>query len=561
MTRPPERYPTAASWLRGLPALALLLPLLAWPLAAVAWRALAPHGALSGAAISAVLGDRFTWERLGMSAAQAAATMALALLLGLPVAYVLSQIRFPGRRVLRALATLPLVLPTIVVAVAYRQWLGPQGWLNDALEALGLGPVRAVGTPWAILAAQTCYAVAIVTWIVGGAWAQLDPRAQEAARLLGAGGRRVARHVTLPALRRAVAAAAALTFLFAFTSFAIVLILGAPRYDTLEVTIYRTWARSAALPEVAALSLVQLAVTLAVLVGAVALRRRATSTRPRPDRGRARRARPLARSTWPQRALLVLVALVLVVLIAVPLAALLHGALTRDGALTGAHFAALFGGDDGDLRRSPLAAARWSLAFAAGATAIALVAGGGAAIAIARARGRLAALLQAALLLPLAVPAIVLAMGDLLAFDRGRTDLRGSPLLVLLAHALLAYPFVLGAMLPAARALDPHLPEAARMLGAPRRRAWRRVTLPVLRRALLVGAVFAAVLSLGELGATLVLSRRDFATLPLAIYEALGRPGTDDLGRALALSTVLAGCGVVASAVIERFRDGDVSNC
>lgn len=117
---------------------------------------------------------------------------------------------------------------------------------------------------------------------------------------------------------------------------------------------------------------------------------------------------------------------------------------------------------------------------------------------------------------------------------------------MLIAHSLVAYPFVLRSVRSAARSMDKQLAEAAAVLGAPPRRAWQHVQLPVLSRAMAVGALLAFVISLGELGATLLLREPGFTTMPIAIYEAIGQPGADSLGRALALSTILMGVTVVA---------------
>lgn len=527
-----------------------------WPLASIASRAFAPGGEVSFEAVRTVVTDSYYWGRLGFTTGQAAASTALTLAIGLPAAYCFAAIRFPGRAIARAIVTVPFVLPTVVVALAFQRVAGPQGWLNEALGWVGVGPVQALGTVWVILAAHVFYNVAVFVRIVGGVWANLDPALEEAARLLGADRRATFRLVTLPALLPAVLSAAALVFTFTFTSFGVVLILGGPGLDTIEVVIYRLATRLVQLPEAAVLSLVQLTATLAALWLHSLLQRGAATTRTiRPDRAKA-----LAEAGWGGRALLAGVAAVLGLLIVTPLAALLHGAFTIgiEGAPSLANYAAL-GEDTGRLSFvQPLAAIRWSLLFALGTMLIALPIGFAAATWIARTRGRLALLVDAALMLPLAIPAVVLGLGYLTTFNRDPIDLRGSPWLVLAAHSLVAYPFVLRSVLPVLRGLDPRLPEAARMLGARPLRVWRHIELPLASRGLLVGAVFAFAVSLGEFGATLLLRRREFATMPVAIFEALGRPGAANLGRAFAMATILLVVTAVGFLVIERLRYRDI---
>ena len=545
------------AWRWGLPAALLLLPFLFWPLGSMLWRGVTPEGALSGQAIADVVGDRFYWERLGFTTAQAAASTALALLVGVPAAYVFALIRFPARSLFRALVTVPFVMPTLVVALAFKQLVGPQGWLNDLLGWFQLGPVTAIGTIWLILAAHVFYNVAIVIRLVSGVWANLDPHTEEAARLLGAGRVATFRRVTLPALLPAIASAAALVFTFTFTSFGVVLILGGPGLDTLEVSIYRLATRLVQLPEAAILSLVQLGTTLAALTLYSALQRRTAAAQTL----HADRARSLRETSWAERGVAAAVAVVLGVLVLAPVAALVHGALTvgAGGGITAANFTRLFEDTGRASYVEPINAVRWSLTFASGSTLVALVVGAAAATAIARSRGRLSPILDGVLMLPLAVPAVVLGLGYLTTFNREPYDLRGSAWLVLAAHSLIAYPFVLRAVLAVLRSLDPRLPETARTLGASTWKVWRFVELPISTRALLVGAVFAFAISLGEFGATLLLRRQEFATVPIAIFEALGRPGEANLGRALAMATILLIVTTVSFLVIERFRYREVA--
>ncbi|MDA0365708.1 MAG: ABC transporter permease subunit, partial [Chloroflexi bacterium] len=270
----------------------------------------------------------------------------------------------------------------------------------------------------------------------------------------------------------------------------------------------------------------------------------------------ADRARALGATGWADRTLFAAVVIGLAALVLAPIGALVHGALSvgASGAVTGANFTRLFEDTGRVSFIPPMLAVRWSVTFAIGATVVAMVVGSSAATAIARSSGFVGGLIDGALMLPLAVPAVVLGFGYIVTFNSGWYDLRGSPWLVFVAHALIAYPFVLRSVLAVLRAVDPQLPDAARVLGAQPWAVWRYIELPITARATLVGAVFAFAVSLGEFGATSLLRRREFATLPIAIFDALGRPGAANLGRALALSTILMAVTVVAFLVIERFR-------
>ncbi|HEY1134727.1 MAG TPA: ABC transporter permease subunit, partial [Nocardioides sp.] len=226
------------------------------PVGAMLLRGLAPDGHLDVGGLVEVLGRDRTGRVLWFTLWSASLGTVLSLLLGLPVAYALFRIAVPGARVLRALTLVPFVLPTVVVGAAFRALLGEVGMLGF----LGWD-----GTPAAIVAALVFFNVSVVVRVVGGAWAGLDPRAEEAAAALGASPVRVLLTVTLPALRSALASAAAVVFLFCSTAFGVVLTLGGLRYATVETEIYLL-TRAFDLPAAAALSLVQV-VTVVLLLG------------------------------------------------------------------------------------------------------------------------------------------------------------------------------------------------------------------------------------------------------------------------------------------------------
>jgi thiamine transport system permease protein len=548
-----------STWRWAIPALLLLAPFLLWPLGAMVWRAISPGGEVSFGPLREVISDRYYWERLAFTAGQAAASTALAVLVGVPAAYVFAKLRFPLRGLLLVLVTVPFVLPTLVVALAFQQLVGPDGWVNRLLDLAGLDPVQPVGTIWIILAAHVFYNLSIVIRLVSGVWTNLDPKTEEAARILGAGWWSTFRVVTLPALVPAILSAAALVFTFTFTSFGVIIVLGGgnPDLDTLEVVVYRLATRLVDLPAAALVSMVQIVATITALTIYALLQRRTA----RALTMRGERAKRLREASWGQCLLALVVFVVLSVFIVAPMAALVHGALTVGASdlVTGQNFRALFEDTGRVSFIPPLDAIRWSLTFAAGSAVIAMVVGLASATAIAHSRGPLSAVADGLLMLPLAVPAVVLGFGYLLTFNREPYDLRGSPWLVLAAHALVAYPFVVRSVLSTLRAIDPRVPEAARMLGASSWTVWRRIEFPIVRRAMLAGAVFAFAVSLGEFGATVLLQRREFATMPIAIFEALGRPGEANLGRALAMSTLLMAVTAIAFLVIERLRYRDAS--
>ncbi|MFJ6068694.1 ABC transporter permease [Streptomyces tendae] len=514
----------------------------AYPVAAIVARGLEVDGVWRLGRIGDVLAQSDVRHVLWFTTWQALASTALTLLVALPGAYVFARFDFPGKQVLRAVVTVPFVLPTVVVGTAFLALVGRGGLLDE------LWGLRLDTTVWAILLAHVFFNYAVVVRTVGGLWAQLDPRQEEAARMLGASRLRAWRQVTLPALAPAVAAAALMVFLFTFTSFGVVQILGGPTFSTLEVEIYRQTSQVFDLSTAAVLTLIQFAAVVAVLaVHAWTVRRRESALRLVDAATTARR--PRGAGQW---ALLAGVLGVIVVLLVLPLAVLVQRSLGASGF---GYYRALTREDGGAFLVPPIEAIGNSLQYAVAATAIAVVIGALAATALTRRdAGRFVRGFDALLMLPLGVSAVTVGFGFLIALDEPPLDLRSSWILVPLAQALVGVPFVVRTMLPVLRAVDGRLREAAAVLGASPWRVWREVDLPMVRRALLVAAGFAFAVSLGEFGATVFIARPDNPTLPVAVARLLGRPGDMNYGQAMALSTILMLVCAVALVVLERLR-------
>nr|WP_283250925.1 iron ABC transporter permease [Rhabdothermincola salaria] len=506
----------------------------------------------------------------------------------MPGAALFARYSFTGKRVIWAALVVPFVLPTVVVGIAFLGVIGPTGVLGLDLS----------GTVWAILIAHVFFNYAVVVRTVGGFWASLDPDVVDAARVLGAPPWRTFLEVTWPLLRPAVAAAASIVFLFTFTSFGVVLVLGGTRHRTLEVEIYEQTTQFLALDVAAGLALVQLVFVVATLAWfARTQERRAVALRPR---SAAETARPVR--GWRARAFLAANLAVMAVLLVLPLGVLVVRSFRVPGGGWGTDFyRALSTNPRGSTSFvAPVEAIANSLLFASGATVVAVVLGALAAWAIAGGAGRNgdpaavevgsadpAAVevasadrgrdrgtsrgrplrrgpgawrwVDTALMIPLGTSAVTVGFGFLIALDEPPLDLRDSLWLIPLAHAIVALPFVIRLVVPALRAIDPALREAAGTLGASPWRVWREVDLPVVGRALAAAAGFAFAVSLGEFGATVFLVQVDRPTLPVAIYRFLGRPGPLEFGQAMALSTILMALTVVVVLVIDRLRPAGAS--
>jgi thiamine transport system permease protein len=489
---------------------------------------------------------------------QALLSTLLTFMLGIPAAVLFSRFAFPGRSLLRALTAIPFLLPTVVVASGFTALLGERGWVNLGLmRLLGLetAPILFIGTLGAILAAHVFYNTTIVIRILGDAFASLDPRMGQTASSLGASPGRVFWNVTLPVLRPALLAAVVLVFMFDFTSFGVVLLLGAPRHATLEVEIFRQSLSFFNLPLAAWLALLQLLFTLAfALIYSRMVRQTAVSLAPRS-------LTPQPPGTRWQKIFVTCLSGLLLAYFMLPLISLPLRSMTRLESdrgersavqldLTLDFYRELFRNQRGSaFYVPPVAAIGNSLLYACLTVVLSLALGFPVAVSL-RQPGRLERLLDPLFLLPLGASAVSLGLGLIVAYGRLLTY----PWAVPLAHTMIALPFVIRTLQPALASIPIRLRHAAATLGASPLKVWWEVDWIIIRKAVLSAAIFAFTVSLGEFGATALIYRPEYPTLPVAIYRFLSQPGALNYGQAMSMATLLmlvAGTGIL---VVERLR-------
>ena len=518
---------------------AFLAVFFAWPLLVVLGHGLRGTGAADA---WDVLSSHATTDAIVTTLLLATAGTVGSLALGLPGAYVLHRLRWRGQRAIRALVTVPFVLPTVVVAAAFTALLGrrgPLGWLGIEQSAT------------AIALALVFFNVAVVIRIVGVRWAALDPSRALAARTLGASRWRAWHTVTLPALGSSIRSASAATFLFCSTSFALVLIVGGTRVRTVETEMYLQVNVFLNLHAAAVLALVQVVIVAFALLLTARVRKGADAIGAGRDLDGSRAA------VAADRPVIAAVLTALGLLLVAPVVALVLRSLrVAGGGLGFDNYVALVRPPARTVLPVSVAeAALNSLVTAGIATAIVVVLA--VPIAIAAYRGpRWTRLVDGAAMAPLGVSAVVVGLGLLLTLNReiAGVDLRTSWWLVPIAQAIVALPLTLRVVVPAARAIDARLAVAAGTLGASPWRAWRTIDAPLLRGPVVLALAFAFGIAVGEFGATAFVARPDRPTLPTAIARLLSRPGAENVGMAFASAVLLAALVAVVLLATESVR-------
>lgn len=488
---------------------------------------------------------------------QAILSTLLTLLLGLPAAYLFARFDFRGKSLLRALTAVPFMLPTVVVAASFNALLGQRGLLStfqSFLFPLSKDFILHPSPFILILLAHVFYNTTIIIRIVGIALSSLDPKLEQTARSLGANPFQVWKNITIPLLRPSILAASLLVFLFDFTSFGVILLLGGSQFSTIEVEIYLQAVKLLNLPLAALLSIIQLLCT--IIFSLLYTKYAARNTQQLSPRSTT--AKP---KTLKQKLFVFTYCSLLTVYFALPLLSLPIRSLFRLEAdrgqrnevqygFTTDYYEELFINRRGSVFYVPPIKATFnSLTYASATVILSLLLGFPAAFALAKPT-RLEKVLDPLIMLPLGSSAVMLGLGFIITYGKWLT----SPLLVPFAHTLVALPFVIRTLQPAIASIPQRLRQAASSLGASPLEVWKNIDLPILQRATLAAATFAFTVSLGEFGATLLISRPEYPTIPVAIERFLSQPGGLNYGQAMAMASILMLLTTASILLIEKFR-------
>lgn len=530
-----------------------------------------PLGKLINLAFSqsgSVINKPINWQIItgatGFTFFQAGLSTILTILLGLPAAYLFGRFNFPGKNTLRIASTLPFILPTVVVAAGFNALIGPKGWLNLVLmEVLSSSKpvINIQNTLAAILLAHVFYNTSIVIRIVGSALAQLDSKLEDAAQTLGASTWKTFIKVTLPLLMPSILSAILLVFLFNFTSFGVILMMGGPRFTTLEVEIFIQTMQYLNLPLAGILSLIQLSFTMAVtfLVMRMGDRGMGVPVMPRLKQEGLR----IPEKGWEKAFTLIIVFLLLLLLISPILSLVIRSFSVATPPISGGagekikfslnYYRELLINRQQSLFYVPPIKAVWnSLRFAGLSAFISLVLG--MMLAYGLLSGPHFRSVNLLMMLPLGTSAVTLGLGFFTAFSGLAGSQKWAGMLIPLAHALISLPFVLRVVQPALQSIPANLKFAAQSLGAKPLDVWRFIELPIIWRALMTAAVYAFTISLGEFGATSFLSRPEMPTMPIAIFRYLNLPGSLNYGQAMAMAVIILLVCIISMAFLDRLQ-------
>jgi len=476
------------------------------------------HLALSDA--SRVLTRQSTWHIVWFSAWQSALSVVATFAVSGPVTWLIGRYQFRGRRWLRAVATVGFLLPSVVVATAF----------------LAVLPRSLHYSVTAVVVAHAYFNVAVVVRVVGARAELLDAQLSSAARTLGASPFLVMRTVTWPLIRGAIASAGAVIFLYCFTSYAIIRVLGGPGRNTLESDIALRAFGIGDVSGATVLALLQLA-CIGVVVGMIRLLARG-------DIAHVRAAAPVLPALQHRfRGLALVISAATIAFVMAPLVALLWRSVHVGDAISLTAWRDLF---TATLAKSVWASARTALM--AGLLGLPLCVLGTLVVVRLRTGARAIDVLT---LIPLALSPVTLGLGLIITFDVGWFDWRAQWWFVAIAHTSVAFPLGMRVLAPAWRTTPIGMHQAAAVLGA---NGWRRlidIDLRRMRPALVAALGLIVAVSLGEFGAASLLSRDGAETMPVTIARLLSRTGDVVRAQAFAMASLLVFLCVVALIAVE----------
>jgi thiamine transport system permease protein len=502
-------------------------------------------GKLTLSHIVRVLSDPYSLRVILFTIKQALLSTAASILLGLPGAYLLARYNFRGKSIIKAITTVPFVLPSIIVVLGFVIFFGNNGVLNRSLMAafsLENAPLKILYSMKAIILAHTFYNFPICIRLVSAVWSRVNPNIEKAAQSLGAKGFRLFSRVLLPQIMPGIIAAAALIFIFCFTSFAVILVLGGgPKYTTLEVAIYRFAKVSLDLKSGSALAIVEACLSVIFMYLYIKLQKRVSFAEEIKLQYEKKSLGTILKSPYGMLAVLYLF-ITFILIIAPMLSAMGYSFVKRSGWAGGTSptfewYRKIIT----DISATAIAVAyrtsiRNSLFFGSITVLLSLPLGTTIAYITTKKRFPGHGILEAFAMLPLGISSIILGLGYIKAYQNLPVDITGKWYAIAFAHTVIAYPFVLRAATSVFRKINPRLLQAALSLGATPWKAFWRVELPLIKSGLIAGATFAFAISIGELNATLMLYNPEFTTIPIAIYRLIS---SYNYFAAAALGTVL----------------------
>ncbi|MGA0874975.1 MAG: ABC transporter permease [Ilumatobacteraceae bacterium] len=449
---------------------------------------------------------------------------ALALTVALPLAFVTANFKFKAQRLTTSLISMPFILPSIVVGVAFLQIL----------------PNNFHRTAFALILAHVYFNFGFASRLISARWLQIHPHLDDAARTLGASPLKLFRTLTLPLLSKAITNAALIVFTLCFTSYGVVRVLGGPSRSTLETEIYFRAMQLGDVSGAMLLSALQLVIIalLFVVTTKVSSKKFEQSARPTISRQKSLQ-------TCKQKVIAATIISIATLFAIVPVLAIALKSINTNSRFTTTAWRTVF--TSPEIAQSITKTLIYAVIAMSLATLLGLLS------ACSVAYNNNFRFISGLTTLPIVISAVSIGLGIIITFDTQPFDWRGAQLMLPLAHTLVALPLVMRIISPVLQAIPDSLRQASSVLGASPRQTWLNIDFKIIRRAAISAAAISATVSIGEFGASSFLARRGAETLPVMISRLLSRPGDSLQSQAFALATLLVMFSLAMIFVVDSF--------
>ncbi len=516
-----------------------------------------------------IITDKVNLYSLAFTFGQALASTFICLIIGLPAGYFLAKYEFKGKKLLINLLTIPFVLPPIVVLSGFLVTYGNSGWINVIWKSLtnSSSPLISIfGTIEGVILAHVFYNISVIIRITIPAWQNIDYDQVEVSRTLGANKRRIFRKIIRPQIMNHVIAASLLVFVYTFNSFAIVLKLANPYYQTIEVLIYKSIRVSPDFTEASFLAIIQLILNSIIIIIYILFDRKSRQSAEGKESNLKTTIFQFSKQKWNIiiRNLGVIFFLILVGLFTfLPILAVIIRSFIPDKVGNSAFYGyqEFFSNKEiSVLNANPLTLLGNTLWIAAISTVVTLLLSL-IIVFILRSRyqsikryktSKAESLISYLIILPMATSSITLATGVYLQFRNTSLFDNAVWIFVIISHVIISVPFATRSILAAYNRIDVELLNVASTLGASRTRIFRKIELPMIYKGIIVGGLFSFAISLGEFGATYFLAREDFKTLSIGIYDSIS---TQTMQIPLAMASLLIFVTILCFYAIHRLGE------
>lgn len=443
---------------------------------------------------------------------QAACSTLIAMAVGIPMAFFCAKRKFPGKRLLAGLSSVPLCIPPLILVLAFVRFFGMNGFVNKIISGITGEKEPALTflySFWGIILLQGFYNFPLIMTNVASLWSRLPHREEDAAYLLGKSRFKVFFSVTLYKILPGILSSSILVFLYCFFSFIIVLLLSGVNFSVLEVEIYSTIRMGLDIQKGCALAVLETIIALLFIIFYLKLENKTAGLF-----GYTEKNRPEKIKSPVEKIVLILYLVLIFLFLAGPLFAMIFNGLDFS---KGFPVSRIFSNYINLFTNHKFYTSLGNTLITGISTAsLSVICALTYSILIFMLKPSLRRKLKVLGFLPTAISGVVIGLGWLLL--PGTKNITT----LILAQSVAAFPFAFIPVYSSMEKISPDIINAAKMLGSSRGEINVRIIIPMIKKSLFIAWIFAFAVSAGDATLPIVLGIPGFENLSLMLYRLSG---------------------------------------